>query len=91
MAWAHRLLTPSVSTISLYPFPVRIPTGSSLQNRPPPIVRREKNYVPFLVVTTIRTAIILLVSVHISYLLLKIHPQPVDVLINFIPINFVSR
>jgi len=89
MASAHRLLTPTVSTISLYPFPVRIPTGSSLQNKPPPIVRREKSCFPLLVVTTVK--IILLVSLHISHLLLKIHPQPVDVLINFIPINFVSR
>ncbi len=88
MASAHRLLTPTVSTISLYPFPVRIPTGSSLQNRPPPIDRREKSCFPLLVVTTV--TIIFLVSVHISYLLLKIHPQPADVLINFIPINFVS-
>ncbi len=85
MASAHRLLTPTVSTISLYPFPVRIPTGSSLQYRPPPIVRREKSCVPLLV--AIYIGIILLVSAHISYLFLKIHPQPVDVLINFIPIN----
>ncbi len=88
MASAHRLLTPTVPTINLYPFPVRFPTGSSPQNKPPAIVRREKSCVPLLVVTTV--SIILLISVHISYLLLKIYPQPVDVLSNFIPINFVS-
>jgi len=86
MALAHRLLTPTVSTISLYAFPVRIPTGSSLLYRPPPIVRREKSCVPLLVARHIG-GIIFLVSAHISYLFLKIHPQPVDVLINFIPIN----
>jgi len=88
MASAHRLLTPTVSTISLYPFPVRIPTGSSVQNRPPPIVRREKSCVPLLVGSIPKITLLLLA--HISYLFLKIHPQPVDILINFIPINFVS-
>ena len=88
MAWAHRLLTPSVSTISLYPFPVRIPTESSLQNRPPPIVRHEKSCVPPLIVTTGATP--LLIATHVSYLLLKIHPQPPHVIINFLPISFLS-
>ncbi len=90
MASADRLLTPTGSTISLSPFPVRIPTGASLQFRPPPIVRREKSCVPLLVSTIPTGTFLFLLMAHISYLLLKIHPQPVDGLINFIPINFVS-